>query len=882
MKLTRSLATEKMPALAEVGGKAMSLILMTQAGLPVPPGFVLTVAFFQAWLESVKRTPAWTAALNSSPEDLAQHTRALQAYCMDLALDATHREALTEALASLDTDGRPRLFAVRSSSPEEDLEELSFAGGYETILGVTQEALEDALRRSFASCLDERVFVYRRNHGLAVHRLRMAVIVQQQIRAEAAGVAFSLNPANNCYDEAVISANFGLGESVVAGMASPDLFVVDKVSRTILERRVGKKETSVWLELNHEGGTYVQASPLRSQLCLSDESVLALSDMVVEVEAQYGKPVDVEWASADGLLHLLQARPVTAYFPLPEALRTAPGEPKRLYADLTLLKWGMQEPLSVMGTEHLAILNSEAMKQSLGKDIGQEVVEAFRRTLEGRTYLVLSNTIRLRGKKRYAREIREMDALASEIIAHLDEAEYVPKRLPPALRGIVVKMIRQNLGTAWSVLKALKDPMTYKQKYLEEEERFRSELTREIDSQRALSLEQFARVNMTRMLTYAKAFVPMILVSMMARSRIRRIFRDDKADLRDQIRYLDRALPQNATIQMGLEMYRLARFDDIQECTSGEIFASRLAERELSPEFLKSWDAFMNRFGFRAPAEMDPAVQRFCEQPAQFYDLLRAMADNTEAGQTPQAIYQAAEAQRERAYEALLEVAQKKGKRQARQFEKHYSILVELGGYRESSKYYVAWLTDVFRRRVMADAQPLVDAGRLDSAQEAFDLTMADLERGITDPAMDLRAQAEENTRFLRKLQRVRDLPRIVDSRGKILRGPRKRAGEGEWMGEPISPGVVRGRVKVLHRPDEKPVAPGEILVARATDPGWTPLFVNAAGIILEVGGTLQHGALVAREYGKPCVVGIEAVTEALKDGQMAELDGTHGIVRLL
>jgi pyruvate,water dikinase len=122
----------------------------------------------------------------------------------------------------------------------------------------------------------------------------------------------------------------------------------------------------------------------------------------------------------------------------------------------------------------------------------------------------------------------------------------------------------------------------------------------------------------------------------------------------------------------------------------------------------------------------------------------------------------------------------------------------------------------------------------------------------------------------------------MIDSRGKILRPPQKEPKDGELLGEPISPGVVQGQVKVLHEPDEKPVLPGEILVARATDPGWTPLFLNAAGIVLEIGGTLQHGALVAREYGKPCVSGIEDATEVLKDGQTIELDGASGIITLI
>lgn len=172
--------------------------------------------------------------------------------------------------------------------------------------------------------------------------------------------------------------------------------------------------------------------------------------------------------------------------------------------------------------------------------------------------------------------------------------------------------------------------------------------------------------------------------------------------------------------------------------------------------------------------------------------------------------------------------------------------------------------------------------GRIDHLEQVFDVSMDEIDRALVDPKMDLRSLAIKNTYYLRKFKHVHEFPRIIDSRGKILRPPIKVAGDNEYIGEPISPGSAIGAVKILHSPDEKPVLPGEILVTRATDPGWTPLFLNAAGIILEVGGMLQHGALVAREYGKPCISGLMDATKILKDGQIVELDGASGIVRLI
>jgi phosphoenolpyruvate synthase/pyruvate phosphate dikinase len=230
----------------------------------------------------------------------------------------------------------------------------------------------------------------------------------------------------------------------------------------------------------------------------------------------------------------------------------------------------------------------------------------------------------------------------------------------------------------------------------------------------------------------------------------------------------------------------------------------------------------------------------------------------------------------------LLRILEAKGKRYAGRFARNYQVLTTFGGYREIHKFYIIRAGDLLRERILDVAQTLTRAGRLDNLGQAFALTIEELDRARVEPNLDVRALAKKNTHFLRRVNRVHDFPRIIDSRGKILRPPRLEAKQGLLAGQPISPGVVRGRVRVLSQPEEEMIQPGEILVARATDPGWTPLFLNAGGIILEVGGILQHGALVAREYCKPCIAGLEGATKLFSTGQLVELDGANGTVRRL
>ena len=238
---------------AEVGGKAYSLIRMLEAGLPVPPGAVLTTEFFAPWFDEIRASPTWTALSEATPDKWAILCHELKGLCPTLPLTTTQRQALAELRKNLRALGDDALFAVRSSSPEEDLASASFAGGYETRLGVRLESLDDAVRLCFASSLDERVLVYKAEQDFDVLCPRIAVVVQQQIDSEVSGVGFSLNPLTNDYDEAVIEANWGLGESVVAGLASPDHFVVDKVSAKLIEKKLGAKQVSIWLA--RAGGT---------------------------------------------------------------------------------------------------------------------------------------------------------------------------------------------------------------------------------------------------------------------------------------------------------------------------------------------------------------------------------------------------------------------------------------------------------------------------------------------------------------------------------------------------------------------------------------------------------------------------------------------------
>lgn len=295
--------TEKLPKLSEVGGKALSLIRTSQQGLAVPKGLALSVAFFQPWTEQLKAGAEWQALLTQPSKENCDLVKNLAS---KLRLSEQQQAQLDLAMNEFDgTD----LFAVRSSSPEEDLASSSFAGIYETYLGCTKASLTDYIAKAYSSMFDFRVIGYKNQNNLALEGTAISVIVQKQLASDVSGVAFSLNPLNNCYDEAMINASFGLGEAIVSGIVTPDSYIVEKCKMEILQCKVNSKQIA--LHLKADGGIEERPNSSPEKQALSEEQILELTELVKQCESHYGFPVDTEWAYEKGKLYLLQARPIT-------------------------------------------------------------------------------------------------------------------------------------------------------------------------------------------------------------------------------------------------------------------------------------------------------------------------------------------------------------------------------------------------------------------------------------------------------------------------------------------------------------------------------------------------------------------------------------------
>lgn len=847
--------------------------------MAVPPASVLTTRFFQPWYDTVSTLDSWRALPDAQPEAWPALCDASKAIAIALPLNDGQRAALSKLRERLSATGAATLFAVRSSATDEDLAAASFAGIYETELGVTIDAMEAAIRRCFVASLDHRVLVYKQSHQIDPYRPAMALIVQQQLASDVAGVAFSINPLNNDFDEAVIDANWGLGETVVAGAASTDQFIVDKVSGTVRERHLGAKEVS--MVLGSEGGTEIRRGNRCTEYCLSDQQLGELTASLGKLETLYGHPVDVEWAFAGGKLWVLQARPVTSYVPLPPEMTSRPGARRRLYMDVALSKGlTMNAPISPSGLDWLGRDIAELLRRFAGgARFDLTNADGLLVLAGGRMYVNLSNLLWFISPKQLAKSSAPTDQLMADIIGAIDVSTYRTTLRPP-WAGRALRLVPGALWSlrkpAWRVLRTVVAPVSTERLYQRETQAFEALYTGTFDNHLALDAFQ-RRYGSATMRCVIDVVMPALGAGVLALSAARSLANKRRPEELMLVEQLTKGISGNLVVEMGTHIFRMAKMLGTEQLRDLPALADKIGKRDMPPAFLTAWDAFMLRYGCRGPGEMDLASARYGDEPMQLLRQMSFMATHSD-GFDPDSAHHQLAIQREQAYQTLLERFGWLRRLLLRRINK---LIVLFGGARDTPKHYNLLYLHAVRRRLLLEGQALTDAGRLDRAQHVFDLAGDDL--AGSDDMRDLRAPRLRRLAFLQLLAtHVRNFPAVIDSRGRILRPPRRAERARELTGTAVSPGLVKGRVRILRTAHEKPIAEGDVLVAYTTDPGWTPLFVNAAAVILEVGGVLQHGAVVAREYGKPCVVGIQDVMSRLEDGQLVEVDGNLGLVRII
>ncbi|MEV5649490.1 rifamycin-inactivating phosphotransferase [Nocardia sp. NPDC052254] len=854
---------------AVVGGKGANLGELARIeGVSVPDGFCVTTEAFgrvMAEIPGLERSLAGLAGLE--PEDResirersADIRRAIEEYAIpgDLAAE------ITDALAAL---GRTEPCAVRSSATAEDLPTASFAGQQDSYLNIVGPG--EILRhigRCWASLFTERAVVYRLRNGFDHRKVGMAVVVQRMVFPQAAGIVFTADPVTSNRKVASVDAGFGLGEALVSGLVNADVYKVR--DGAVVERVIATKERAIVAA--PEGGTQIVdiEENRRREPVLTDAEVVRLVGLGRTVEAHFGSPQDIEWCWADGDFTIVQSRPITTLFPLPEP----EDDGHHIFISV-----GHQQMMT------------DAMKP-LGLSFWKTISPGHMRDAGGRLFADAT------------RRLAEPQSRAATVAGFVKSDPLTGYALRGAVESAGLDLPDVQEGTTASGWVGDKDapPIATDPAIvaglIAQNEASVAHLKREIGQRSGAALLDFIAADIREL--HRVQFNPLSLQVITAGM-------DAAWWLNDQLEawlgeknaadVLTQSVPHNVTSEMGLALLDVAdairpypdavaflqRVDD--EGFDDARFLDELATRTGGAPARAAIEAYLDSYGMRCAGEIDITRPRWSESPTTLVPVILGNIKNFEPGAAARRFEegrQQALAKRRELLERLrlLPDGEDKAAETARMIDRVRTF----AGYREYPKYAMITRYLSYKRALLAEAEGLVTDGVLSRAHDIFYLTLAEL-REVVNTRRVPRGLIEERREEFRSYAAL-TAPRVLTSDGETFVGSYRREDipAGALAGMGVSAGAVEGRARVVTDLARADLEPGDILVTAYTDPSWTPLFVAITGLVTEVGGLMTHGAVIAREYGLPAVVGVEDATRLIRDGQRIRVHGQDGYVEIL
>ncbi|MGI5129005.1 PEP/pyruvate-binding domain-containing protein [Pseudonocardia sp. CA-107938] len=850
-----------------VGGKTANLAELTAAGFAVPPAFCVTTAAYR----DAAASAGISAVLDEGGPDLPATARAA---LLDTPIAPDVATAITEAYAALGTDVP---VAVRSSATAEDLPGASFAGQQDTFLNVVgAEAVLDAVRRCWASLWTDRAVAYRNTAGIDQRTVALAVVVQEMVDVQVAGVLFTADPVSGRRTTTVIDAAPGLGEAVVSGAVNPDHITVDDGR---IDYAPGDK--AVAIRALPGGGTERVELGGDSGHALTDEQVLALVALGRAVERHYGSPQDIEWAlDTSGALLLTQARPITTLHPVPVGNR--PG--KRAYLNFSLAQ-GLTRPITPLGIAAFRAVGATASRNAFGFPADDEQGPPAIHAAGGRTFFDFTDGLRNElGRVLIPKVLGVMEARSAVVIRGLlDDPAFAPRR--GSRRRFVAKVVRVafRYRIPPQILLALASPQAARRRI--------DRIGARVYAQHPLpdGTAPLARIDHAAdVLRECFPVLPTVVPAAgagFAMLGLARLVAGPAIDA-DAVHELLRSLPHNSTTEMDLELWALAvqlRDDPesvraLAEATPVEL-AGRWRDGLLPRVAQDGLTRFLEAHGHRAVAEIDLGMPRWWDDPTYVLGVIANYLRLTDPAQAPDAVFARGAAAADAAVAGVVGAVRQRSALRAALTGWALRRMRELAGLRETHKDYLVRLFAVVRAELVAVGRDLTERGLLDHADDVVWLDLAELRRAVG--GVNLRELiAERRADYDRELQR-RHVPRILLSDGTEPEALATAAvaPDGALTGTAASAGTVTGIARVVLDPVGAHLEPGEILVVPSTDPGWTPLFLTAGGLVMEMGGANSHGAVVAREYGIPAVVGVPDATITIATGDRITVDGAAGIV---
>jgi rifampicin phosphotransferase len=854
---------------ALVGGKAAHLGELSRIeGIRVPGGFCVTTDAFRRVMTTVPWIGEQLDRLSRLDPDDRQAIRTLSAEIRGTLEGIAIPDDLAAAIIrSVTRLGGQVACAVRSSATAEDLPTASFAGQQDTYLNVVgPAAILQHVSRCWASLFTERAVTYRLRNGFDHRKVQMAVVVQRMVFPQVAGILFTADPVTSNRKVVSIEASFGLGEALVAGLVNADVYKVR--DGEVVAKAVAAKQVAI--HARPAGGTQELAiEPSRQeQPALTDAQIVHLARLGRRIETHFGHPQDIEWCLADDEFQIVQSRPITTLFPIP----ATSDQGNHVYVSV-----GHQQMMT------------DAMKP-LGISLWQLTAGRPMFTAGGRLFVDVTRDLGSPATRAgLVKALGTSDPLIGDALqAVIDRGDFIPELpdegagesrawAPPRGPGGAPDPIETDPAIVAGLIERSRASLVA--------------LTNGIRAKSGTALLDFIRedVQELKRVLFTPQNLQVIRAGMQSTEWLNEHLQAWLGE-KNVADTLSQSAPGNVTAEMGLALLDVA---DVIRPHPGVVAFLRHVEDENFLDVLPTLEggreardaiqAYLDKYGMRCVGEIDITKPRWSERPTTLVPMILGNIKNFEPGAGERRFEQGLRKAREKEQELLTRLrALPDGERKAEEAKLMIDRIRAFIGYREYPKYHMISRYFVYKQALLTDAERLVQARVLRDREDIFYLTFAELHDVVRTNQADDQLIRQRKDAF-RSYQALTP-PRVLTSDGEAVAGTYRRADvpAGALTGLPVSAGTVEGRARVILDMAEADLEAGDILVTAYTDPSWTPAFVAIKGLVTEVGGLMTHGAVIAREYGLPAVVGVERATRLIRDGQRIRLHGTDGYIEIL
>jgi len=853
-----------------VGGKGVNLGELSKIqGIHVPEGFCITTTGYQAAIERSEMYQALLDQLTMLKVDDRAQIGEISRQIRQTIIDARIAEDLVTAVAHyLSRFGEKHAYAVRSSATAEDLPHASFAGQQDTYLNIIGlEAILQHISKCWASLFTDRAVIYRMQNGFDHSQVYLSVIVQRMVFPQVSGILFTADPITSSRKLLSIDASFGLGEALVSGLVSADCYKVQEGQ--IVDTRIAAKKLAVYGR--KEGGTETrQIDPdQQNTQSLTEQQILQLARIGRQIEAYFGCPQDIEWCLVDDTFYIVQSRPITTLYPIPEAN----DQENHVYISVGHQQM-MTAPMKPLGLSFFLLTTNAPMYKAGG------------RLFVDCTPLLASPDSR----KMLLNTMGQHDPLLKDALLNLiTRGDYI-KSLPDDKKEQTSGTSNKGMATT-SIQDQIENDHTIVCDLMKRTETSIEALKQNIQMKSGSDLFDFILEDIQEL--------KLILFDPQS-SRVIRAGMDASLWINEKMNMwlgeknaadtLAQAVPHNITSEMGLALLDVAdvirpypEIIDYLQQVKNDNFLDELVKYDGGQETRDAIHDYLSKYGMRCAGEIDITRTRWSEKPVALVPMILNNIKNFAPNASKWRFEQGRQAAAKKEQQLLDRLQQlPDGAQKAEETKRKINMIRNFSGFREYPKYGMVNRYFVYKQALLKEAERLVLANVIREKEDIFDLTFDELREVVRTNKLDygiISKRKDEHKRYEKLTP-----PRVITSDGEIVTGKynRENLPAEAIAGLPVSSGVVEGRARVILNMEDADLEEGDILVTAFTDPSWTPLFVSIKGLVTEVGGLMTHGAVIAREYGLPAVVGVEDATKLIQDGQRIRVHGTEGYIQIL